>query len=133
MTSYYYQTSLENINSDKVSKDITIKIKGDVKKNKQITLVIDFSKIKNTEGEVQIALPNNLRLAKDYNKGEDDYYKKYYLSSNRIDYLTYYKQKDCNEIKIPLMVTTEGNFTFENIVFTIGDGIYHISNSLEIK
>ena len=133
MTSYYYQTSLENINSDKVSKDITIKIKGDVKKNKQINLVIDFSKIKNTEGEVQIALPNNLRLAKDYNKGEDDYYKKYYLSSNRIDHLTYYKQKDCNEIKIPLMVTTEGNFKFENIVFTIGDGIYHISNSLEIK
>ena len=132
MVSYYYQTSLENVNSDKVSKDITIKLDGDIKKNNEVTLVIDMKKLKNEEGEVRIALPNSLRLAREYNKNESGYYKNYYLENNRIEYVTFYKQKDCSQLRIPLLVTLDGNYEFENVVFTTGDGIYHISNSLEI-
>ena len=130
---YYYQTSIENVENDKISKDITIKLDGKVNKNNQVDLVIDFSKIKNQEGEVRISLPNNLRLDTNYNKDDENYYKYYYLENNRINYLTYYKQKNCSKITIPLIVSLDGNYIFENIVFTAGDGMYHISNSIEIK
>ena len=127
VVSYYYQTLLENVNSKNISKDINIKINGKLKKNSNITLIVTFDK--NIEGEVKIALPNSLRLAQsnsEYN------YNKYYLVNNQIDYITFFKNKKCSKMEIPLIVTAEGNYKFENIV-TNYNGIYHISNSMNLK
>ena len=131
MVSYYYQTSLENVVNDKIKKDVKIKLDGKIEKGNEINLVIDFGNLSGEEGMVRIALPNSLRLARNYNTSDDNFYKNYYLQSNKIDYLTYYKQKGCSQIKIPLTVTLDGTYKLENIVFMAGDGIYHISNSIE--
>lgn len=128
MINYYYQTSLDEIEDDKISRDINIKFDGDLKKNNAVKLIVDF---KNTEeGEVKIALPNSLRLAEQYNNW--NYGNKYYLQNNNIDYITFYKMKGCKRIEVPLLVTSIGNYTFENIV-CLKDGVYHISNSLEFE
>ena len=36
--------------------------------------------------------------------------------NNAIDYISVYKQKGYSSIKIPLIVTLDGNYKFENIV-----------------
>jgi len=51
--------------------------------------------------------------------------------NNAIDYISVYKQKGYSSIKIPLIVTLDGNYKFENIVNN-QNGIYHISNSLDL-
>lgn len=125
VVSYYYQTLLDNIENENIVKDIDIKLNENIKKGDTVTLTVNFNK--QYEGEVKIALPNSLRLApKEYD------YKKYYLINNQIDYITFYKSKDTNQMTIPLIVTLDGNYKFENIV-CINDGIYHISNSLEFN
>ena len=50
--------------------------------------------------------------------------------SNQIDYVTFYKTKNCNKMEIPLIVSSDGEYKFENIVCNY-NGIYHISNSLD--
>ena len=129
IVSYYYQTLLDNIENEKISKDINIKLSGNtnlnITKGSTVTLTVNFDK--KYEGEVKIALPNSLRLApKEYD------YRKYYLINNQIDYITFYKSKDTSQMTIPLIVTLDGNYKFENIV-CFNDGIYHISNSFEIN
>jgi len=52
--------------------------------------------------------------------------------SNQIDYATFYKTKNCTKMEIPLIVSTEGEYKFENIVCNY-NGIYHISNSLDFN
>ncbi len=127
MVSYYYQTLLDNVEDQNISKDISIRVNGELKKDNEITLVVNFTK--QFEGPVKIALPNSLRLAEDYSYNEN---KKYYLQNNNIDYVTYFKQKECSIMEIKLLVTCEGNYKFENIVCN-EDGIYHLSNSLDIN
>lgn len=123
VVSYYYQTLIENIKSDKIKKDININLKGDLKKGNSVTLEINFNE--KYEGEIRIALPNSLRLAeKEYD------YNKYYLTNNQIDYVTFYKNENTTRMEIPLLVTLEGNYRFENIV-CVYNGMYHISNSLD--
>ena len=78
----------------------------------------------------RIALPNALRLAQVYNG--DLYNKEWCLQSNQIDYLTLYKKESCTRIELPLLVTLDGNYKFENIVL-YNDRIYHISNSLNLN
>ena len=125
VATYYYQTLLENIESKNISKDIDIKINGKMKKGNEVTLVVEFDD--KYEGDIRIALPNSLRLAqKDYN------YNRYYLINNQIDYVTFYKSKNTTKMEIPLIVALEGNYKFENIV-SLDDGVYHISNSLDLK
>ena len=120
---YYYQTLLENIESENVSEDISIKITGNLKKNSTIYLQINCN---DTEAkELRIALPNSLRLANTENL------KGYWIMNNAIDYISVYKQKGYSSIKIPLIVTLDGNYKFENIVNN-QNGIYHISNSLDL-
>ena len=124
MVSYYYQTLLDEIKSKNISKDINIKINGKLKKGNTVKLIVNFNK--NIEGEVKIALPNSLRLVQsEYN------YDKYYLVKNRIDYVTFYKTKKSTKMEIPLIVTFDGKYKFENIVSQI-NGTYHISNSLNL-
>ena len=102
---YYYQTLLENIESENISEDMSIKIIGNLKKNSTIYLQINCN---DTEAkELRIALPNSLRLANTENL------------------------KGYSSIKIPLIVTLDGNYKFENIVNN-QNGIYHISNSLDL-
>ena len=127
MVSYYYQTLLENIDKDKISKDIKIKTQGDLKKGNTINLVIEFDK--SYEGEVKIALPNSLRLAKNYNYNNRD--NDYYLQSNNIENISIYKAKKCSKIELPLLVINKGNYKFESIVCKVDD-IYHISPEFEI-
>lgn len=127
MVSYYYQTLLENIKSKNISKDINIKLNGKLKKGNTVTLVVDFKE--GTEGEVRIALPNSLRLSQT-NKDYD--YNRYYLVNNNIDYVTFFKTKKCKRMEIPLIITLDGEYKFENIV-NAQDGIYHISNSIDLK
>ena len=123
VVSYYYQTLIENIKSDKIKKDISINLKGDLKKGNSVTLEINFNE--KYDGEIRIALPNSLRLAeKEYD------YNKYYLTNNQIAYVTFYKNENTTRMEIPLLVTLEGNYRFENIV-CVYNGMYHISNSLD--
>ena len=125
VVSYYYQTLLDNIESEKISKDIKINLNGDLKKGNTVILSIEFSN--NIEGEVRIALPNSLRLI------SDNYdYNKYYLMSNQIDYATFYKNKNCTRMAIPLIVSTDGEYKFENVVCNY-NGIYHISNTIDFE
>ena len=127
MVSYYYQTLLENVENKNIKKDIKASIAGDIKKGETVDLTITFDG--NYEGEVRIALPNSLRMARSYS--EFDANAKYYIQNNNIDYITIYKTKKCKTIKIPLIVTNSGNYKFENIVCTV-DGVYHISNSIDL-
>lgn len=121
--SYYYQTLLDNIESKDISKDIKINLNGEFKKGNIVTLSVEFNN--DIEGEVRIALPNSLRLIL------DNYdYRQYYLMSNQIDYATFYKTKNCTKMDIPLIVSIDGEYKFENIVCNY-NGIYHISNSLD--
>ena len=127
MVSYYYQTSLDNIESKNISKDIKISLSGNLKKGNTVTLNIAFNKV--IEGEVKVSLPNCLRLAKEGNEYD---YNKYYLMSNKIDYITFYKTKKTNTMQIPLIITSEGEYKLENIVIQV-DGKYYISNSIDLK
>ena len=127
MVSYYYQTLLDNIEGENISKDINISINGELKKGNTITLVVELPY--ELEGQVRIALPNSLRLAENYAYKSNQ---KYYLQNNQIDYVTFFKQKECTRMEIPLIVTYEGNYKFENIVCNI-DGTYHISNSIDLN
>jgi len=127
MVSYYYQTLLDNIEAENISKDMNIKINGELKKGNTVTLVVEFTN--QFEGPVKIALPNSLRLAENYTYKANQ---KYWLQNNQIDYVTYFKQKECAKMEIPLIVTYEGNYKFENIVCNT-DGTYHISNSLDLN
>lgn len=128
MVSYYYQTMLEDIKDKNISKDINISLDSNLKRGETTHLTIDFKN--KYEGEVRIALPNSLRLAQNYREFDID--AKYYIQSNNIDYITIYKLKDCKQIKIPLLVTNSGSYKFENIVCNV-NGVYHISNSLDLK
>lgn len=121
---YYYQTLLENIESENIVEDMSIKITGNLRKNSVVYLQINFNDIESRE--IRIALPNSLRLA------YVDTAKEYWIMNNAIDYISIYKQKGYSSIKIPLIVTSEGNYKFENIV-TNQNGIYHISNSLDLN
>lgn len=127
IVSYYYQTLLDNIDAQNISKDMRISINGELKKGNTVTLVVELPK--EYEGQVRIALPNSLRLAQNYIYSTKQ---KYYLQNNQIDYATFFKQKECTKMEIPLLVTYEGNYKFENIVCNV-DGIYHISNSLDLN
>ena len=125
--SYYYQTRLEDIESENISKDMNININGELKKGNTVTLVVELPS--EIEGQVRIALPNSLRLAENYAYNEKQ---KYHLQNNQIDYVTYFKQKECTKMEIPLIVTYEGNYKFENIVCN-QNGTYHISNSIDLN
>ena len=120
---YYYQTLLENIESENISEDMSIKITGNLKKNSIVYLQINCKDIE--ARELRIVLPNSLRLANTENL------KGYWIMNNAIDYISVYKQKGYSSIKIPLIVTLDGNYKFENIVNN-QNGIYHISNSLDL-
>lgn len=129
MVSYYYQTLLDSIEAENISKDIKISTKGEMKKGNTVTLVVEFTN--KFEGPVRIALPNSLRVARipsGYNYAHDEYY----VQNNQIDYITLFKKKECTRIEIPLDITYEGSYKFENVVCNI-DGIYHISNSIELN
>ena len=130
MVSYYYQTPIENIEEENIVKDITLKSKGEFKKSNTIKLLVSFGENSDYEGEVRIALPNSLRLAKNYNSYDID--SKYYVQSNNIDYITIYKMKECKSIILPLLVTNEGNYKFESIVCK-AENTYHISEPFELN
>lgn len=127
MVSYYYQTLLDNIEADNISKDIKININEELKKGNTVKLQVELPS--DLEGKIRIALPNSLRLAENYTYKPNQ---KYYMQSNKIDYVVFFKQKDCTKMEIPLLVTYEGNYKFENIVCNM-EGIYHISNSIDLN
>ena len=125
MVSYYYQTQLDEIESENIVNDVEISINGDLEKNNIVTLEIKLTQ--DIEGNIRIALPNSLRLIdKEYD------YNEYYLTNNQIDYITIFKTKNCDTIEIPLIVTSGGNYVFENVIIQ-NNGIYHVSNSLELN
>ncbi len=130
IVSYYYQTSIENIENQNLVKDITLKSKGEFKKTNTIQLQINFGENYKYEGNLRIALPNSLRLAKNYNTYDGE--AKYYVQANNIDYVTIYKTKECKSIILPLLVINEGNYKFESIVCKTED-TYHISEPFELN
>ena len=128
MVSYYYQTMLEEISDNNVTKDIKISLNGDMKVGNTVKLKIDFNE--DYEGTVRIALPNALRLSqqeRDINENS-----KYFIQNNMINYITIYKTKKCKSINLSLVAINLGNYKFENIVCNV-DGKYHISNSLNLN
>jgi len=126
MVSYYYQTLLDSIEAENISKDIKISTKGEMKKGNTVTLVVEFTN--KFEGPVRIALPNSLRVA----RIPIGYNNEYYVQNNQIDYITIFKKKECTRMEIPLDIVYKGNYKLENVVCNI-DGIYHISNSIELN
>lgn len=127
MVSYYYQTLLDNIEEENIVKDIKISIDGELKKGNTVKLLVEFSE--EYQGTVRIALPNSLRLAENYSyKGNQ----KYYMQNNQIDYAVFFKQEGSTKMEIPLIVTYEGNYIFENVVCN-SNGTYHISNSIDLN
>ena len=115
MATYYYQTSIEYADSENIEKSTKISLDGEIKKGKTITLNIDFKS--SASGDVRIALPNSLRLAKNYtsnNKNVDNYY----LKTNKIEYIVFYKKSGCTHIEIPLLVALDGNYKFESVIFS---------------
>ena len=129
MASYYYQTSLDDVEGKNIKKDIRISGEGDLKKGNTVNIVMDFEQ--DYEGEIRVALPNSLRLSYNYsNIGE--WNKHFYVQSNNIEYVTLYIFKGTKTIKLPLLVTSEGEYKFESIV-GINNGVYHISNPLKLN
>ena len=126
--SYYYQTMLEEISGNGITKDIKISLTGNYKVGSTVKLKIEFNG--NYEGDLRIALPNSLRLSKA--QDEINEISRYYIQNNMINYLTIYKTKKCQSITLPLTVTNQGSYKFENIVCNVG-GKYHISNSLKLN
>lgn len=125
--SYYYQESLEDVSGKDITKNMKIKINGDLKKNNVVKLVINFEDAK--ERNLRISLPNSLRLAQNYNYYDEK--RPYFVVNNNIDYITLSKFKGKKKIEIPLVVTLDGNYKFENVV-SVDDGKYYISNSLNL-
>lgn len=128
MVSYYYQTLLENIEDENIVQDIQIDILGELEKDNEVMLSIDMPNFW-WETDIRIALPNSLRLTL---QGNENMYDQYYLKDNNIDYVVVHKNDGCTQIQIPLMVTYEGEYNFENVVVQ-EDGTYHISNSLDLN
>ena len=130
MVSYYYITSLEDIDDKNIAKDIKISLNGKRQVGSTVNLKVEFSG--NYEGDVRIALPNSLRLSKVEKTLSGD--EKYYIQNNMINYITIYKTKKCKTINLPLVVVNPGKYKFENVVCNV-EGRYHISNSVgfEIK
>ncbi len=126
--SYYYQTMLEEISGSNITKDIKISLTGNYKVGSTVKLKIEFNG--NYEGDLRIALPNSLRLSKAQDEINEN--SRYYIQNNMINYLTIYKTKKCQSITLPLTVTNQGSYKFENIVCNEG-GKYHISNSLKLN
>ena len=126
--SYYYQTMLEEISGNNITKDIKISLTGNYKVGSTVKLKIEFNG--NYEGDLRIALPNSLRLSKAQDEINEN--SRYYIQNNMINYLTIYKTKKCQSITLPLTVTNQGSYKFENIVCNVG-GKYHISNSLKLN
>lgn len=131
MISYYYQTLLSDLKDENIKKDIKMTEKGELKKGNTIYLQLDFDE--KYEGEVRITLPNSLRLAINCNLNwiTDDN-PKYYILNNNIDYITLYKFKNCKTIELPLFIINEGKYKMESVVSNV-DGVYHISNSLDLN
>lgn len=127
MVSYYYQTLLENIESDNIVQDMQIGIDGELKKYNTVTLKINFENI--DACDMRISLPNSMRLA--IPKLEIDSDNSYYLKNNNIDYIVVHKFKDYSQIEIPLQIVYEGEYKFEGIVVEDED-VYHISNSIDL-
>ncbi len=125
---YYYQESLDNIKNENITQDMKISIDGDLKKNNTVKLVIEFQD--ESERNVRIALPNSLRLANNYKHFDEKL--PYYIKNNNIDYFTLLKYKGKKKIEIPLVVSLEGDYKFESIVWE-NNGKYHISNPLDLK
>ena len=127
MVSYYYQTALENIESDNIKKDIKISMDKNIKLGDTVTLKVKFEKA--YSGIVKIALPNGLRLEQGtrYNIGNNCW-----IENNNIDYITVYKRESCDEMKIPLIAILNGEYEIESVVLR-EKGDYHISNSLEVN
>lgn len=129
VVTYYYQTKIDESEND-ISKNIEIKLDGELKKDNEVKLIVNFEN--SEEGNVKIALPNSLRLANNIEYDNLEKQQKYYYISNNIDYITLYKQKGCKKMEIPLLVTNEGQYVFESIVYN-NEETYNISNSLEIN
>ena len=85
--SYYYQTMLEEISGNNITKDIKISLTGNYKVGSTVKLKIEFNG--NYEGDLRIALPNSLRLSKA--QDEINEISRYYIQNNLINYLTIYK------------------------------------------
>lgn len=128
MVSYYYNSLLENLENENIVQDIQMDLYGELKKNNEVYLDINFNDFK--EGDIRIALPNSLRLA--LSQEESLYYiNGYYLKNNNIDYIVIHKNENCGYIELPLVVVYEGNYKFENVVMQ-EEGTYHISNSFDL-
>ena len=125
MVDYYYEGELDK--DDNVVEDIKLSLsKTNIKRFDTIDLNVDISKIK-TSGIIKVFLPNSLRLS-----STNTNQKGIYLSSNKIDYLQFYIGKDHEgTIRIPLYVTTPGNYQIEEVIIKINDE-YHISNTLDL-
>ena len=123
---YYYQGKLAEL-GESFETDIVANLSGDVTVGQTAELVLDISAITGDarNGELNIALPSNLKLSATFSAETG-----LYLIRNNNEYfkLSLSENYKDNFIRIPLYVATPGNYEFEPVIF-VSDNTYHLSNS----
>lgn len=128
--SYYYATTIDEVEASTIKRDITLFINNTVKKNKTISMKVNYTNNSKDYVDLRIAIPNGLELDQEnLNLG-----KYMYLKSVKNNYFTISiapRIKKLN-LSIPFKAVNEGKYVIEPVVI-MDDGIYHISKKAEIN
>ncbi len=128
--SYYYTTSIDEISSNKIKKDVKTSIKNKVNKNEEVNLNVKYTNNSKEYSDIKIVIPRGLA----YNSEELKLNDNYYVSDVKNNYLVITvspKQKKV-DINIPFVATNNGRYVFEPVVIYSND-IFHISGKLNIE
>ncbi len=126
MATYYYQGKLSELGNFEES--IPMRLEGQKKVGSTVDLVLDISNLSKDErnGVIHVALPASLKFSATFS-GQNGLY----LGQNNNEHfkLNLSDSYTSNEVRIPLYVSSSGNYELEPIIYR-HDGNYYISNNL---
>ena len=128
--SYYYITSIDELNEKSIKKDVTVSLNKSLKKNETTTLKVKYNNSSKDDGyEIKIALPHGLSIDEESIKLPDYVY----LDKTNREYVSIYvSRKKSISLNIPITAINEGKYVFEPVVI-YNNGIYHISNKINLN
>ena len=128
--SYYYTTSIDEIDNKQIKKDVEVRMNTKLKKDNSTNLSVKYSNKANYDGyEVRVTIPNGLAIDKE-NLKLPDYV---YINNSKREYISFYVYgKKSINLTIPVTAINEGSYVFEPVVI-YNNGTYHISSKLNIK
>lgn len=128
--SYYYVTSIDELNEKSIKKDVTVSLKKNLKKNETTTLKVKYDNKSKDDGyEIKIALPHGLSIDEESIKLPDYVY----LDKTNREYVSMYVSgKKSISLNIPITAINEGKYIFEPVVI-YNNGTHHISNKININ